>query len=600
MADRKAEIEAKKKRLEELRQLREERARRRQERHGSVTPVKDTEVNEFVDQLLADAGASGINLAAAQPAAPQSAQATPVRASAASRFKSRSAATMSVGEIRHEDVAPAEMVTYSKTIQTDPMPELEQRPDEEADQPVIVETVPEQTTDTSMQEDDDDEEEEEVKVTEMPPEEAQNLMNTNDFQDFLDATSRLVERVLSVDYDPLIDYGHTEDTDTDLAPGEAVRKFSTFYDERWCQGRTVTCVDWSPKHPELLAAAYNENPTAPHDPDGLVMIWSTKMPSRPEYRFECQSAVLSCCISPYQPNLVVGGTYSGQIVMWDMRAKRTPIMRSKLGTEGHSYPVYCLDIIGTQNAHSLVSICTDGKVCSWGLDNIDAPLDKALPLQLQPASRTVAATCMSFPAGDSNNFVVGSEEGTVYQASRHGGRAGVQSDGYSMPGYLGPVTGVHCHPSKGSGEFAHLFLSASTDWTVKLWSLSSQDHRSLNVFDYFDDYVYDVQWSPVHPALFASVDGTGQLDFWNLNGDIEVPYASVSVRDDGVALNTLRWNGAGDQLAVGDGHGSLHIYNIGDRLAMPRSDEASKLRDTLNDLQAARADNERPATGSAL
>ena len=47
-----------------------------------------------------------------------------------------------------------------------------------------------------------------------------------------------------------------------------------------------------------------------------------------------QSAVLSVCISPYQPNLVVGGTYSGQIVMWDNRAKRTPIMRSKLGTVG--------------------------------------------------------------------------------------------------------------------------------------------------------------------------------------------------------------------------------------------------------------------------
>ena len=74
----------------------------------------------------------------------------------------------------------------------------------------------------------------------------------------------------------------------DLAPGEAVRKFGTFFDPRWCTGRTITAMDWSPKHPELLAVAYNENPDAPHDPDGLVLIWNTKMPSRPEYRFECQ------------------------------------------------------------------------------------------------------------------------------------------------------------------------------------------------------------------------------------------------------------------------------------------------------------------------
>lgn len=35
-------------------------------------------------------------------------------------------------------------------------------------------------------------------------------------------------------------------------------------------------------------------------------------------------------------------------------------------------------------------------------------------------SKPVAVTCMAFPTGDVNNYVVGSEEGTVYNASRHG------------------------------------------------------------------------------------------------------------------------------------------------------------------------------------
>lgn len=35
-------------------------------------------------------------------------------------------------------------------------------------------------------------------------------------------------------------------------------------------------------------------------------------------------------------------------------------------------------------------------------------------------SKPVAVTCMDFPTGDVNNYVVGSEEGTVYTASRHG------------------------------------------------------------------------------------------------------------------------------------------------------------------------------------
>lgn len=35
-------------------------------------------------------------------------------------------------------------------------------------------------------------------------------------------------------------------------------------------------------------------------------------------------------------------------------------------------------------------------------------------------SKPVAVTGMAFPMGDVNNYVVGSEEGTVYTASRHG------------------------------------------------------------------------------------------------------------------------------------------------------------------------------------
>ena len=35
-------------------------------------------------------------------------------------------------------------------------------------------------------------------------------------------------------------------------------------------------------------------------------------------------------------------------------------------------------------------------------------------------SQPVAVMCLSFLAGDVNNFVVGSQEGSVYTACRHG------------------------------------------------------------------------------------------------------------------------------------------------------------------------------------
>ena len=44
----------------------------------------------------------------------------------------------------------------------------------------------------------------------------------------------------------------------------------------------------------------------------------------------------------------------------------------------------------------------------------------------------------------------------------------------------------------------------------------------LCCFNTYADYVYDVKWSPKHPAVFASVDGSGRLQLWNLNNDFEV------------------------------------------------------------------------------
>ncbi len=36
---------------------------------------------------------------------------------------------------------------------------------------------------------------------------------------------------------------------------------------------------------------------------------------------------------------------------------------------------YCVDIVGTENAHNLITASTDGKLCSWNLDMLNTPQD---------------------------------------------------------------------------------------------------------------------------------------------------------------------------------------------------------------------------------
>lgn len=79
--------------------------------------------------------------------------------------------------------------------------------------------------------------------------------------------------------------------------------------------------------------------------------------------------------SPYHPNFIIATTYSGQVLLFDTRAKSLPVLKSPL-SDGHSHPVYSSKIVGTQNAHDLVTVSSDGLMCSWQFDMLAKPVDK--------------------------------------------------------------------------------------------------------------------------------------------------------------------------------------------------------------------------------
>ena len=83
----------------------------------------------------------------------------------------------------------------------------------------------------------------------------------------------------------------------------------------------------------------------------------------------------------------------------------------------------------------------------------------------------------------------------------------------------------------------------------------------MHSFDEFSDYVYDVSWSPTHPAQFATVDGTGRLSIFNLNQS-ESPVATDEIPTK-KALNKVKWSVDGRRTAVGSNDGTVYIYDVG-------------------------------------
>lgn len=431
----------------------------------------------------------------------------------------------------------------------------------------------------------------EQEIRELDEDEKYNIFSAPEFQDFIEQSTKIVQRALNYSYDYTRDYTLGTDTGTDDSEGRRVKRVCAFYDEHYGKNRSITDVDWSPKYPELCCASYNKNPAALNEPDGIVAVWNMHLLERPEFTFHSQSDVLSVTFSPFHSNLIFGGTYSGQILLWDTRSKHLPVLKTPLSASGHTHPVYAMQMVGTQNAHNLITSSTDGMICSWLVDMLAQP-QETLELIHAGHNKTgeVAITCLDFPDNETTTLWVGTEEGNVYQANRYdraGAKAGLnQHDIYR--GHSGPLTGLHFHPLVGPVDFSDLFLTCSVDWTVKLWRAKSLAKPSTSVnsvppiysFDEADDYVYDVKWHPNHPALFGTVDGSGRFDLWNLNVDTEVPVVSTNVGS-GRAINKLRWDQKeGRRAALGGSDGKLYVYDIGD-MALPRETEWTDMQRTI-------------------
>ncbi|XP_076006017.1 dynein cytoplasmic 1 intermediate chain 1a isoform X7 [Genypterus blacodes] len=600
-SDLKAELERKKQRLA---QIREEKKRKEEERKKKETESQqkkeaipeDSDLDRKrreTEALLQSIGISPEPPLVPTPMSPSKSVSTPSETGSQDSAEGAAAAAarrrmqrLGASKITQVDFLPKELVSYCKETQT-PLNAHQSEVEEEEEDEEMMEVKP---GPESEQQDEDDKETKEGSfpvLRELTEEERQQILHSSEFQSFFDCSIRVMERALAEDGNIFFDYSgrDLEDKEGDLAGGSSLSFSRLFYDEHWSKHRVVTCLDWSPQYPELLVASYNNNEDAPHEPDGVALVWNMKFKkSTPEYIFHCQSPVVSVGFARFHPNLLVGGTYSGQIVLWDNRShRRTPVQRTPLSAAAHTHPVYCVNVVGTQNANNLITVSTDGRMCSWSLDMLSQP-QETMEL-VYNKSKPVAVTSMAFPTGDVNNYVVGSEEGTVYTASRHGSKAGICE---MFEGHQGPVTGISCHSAVGTVDFSHLFITSSFDWTVKLWS--TKHNKPLYSFEDNADYVYDVMWSPVHPAIFAAVDGMGRLDLWNLNNDTEVPTASVTI-EGAAALNRVRWSSGGKEVAVGDSEGRLWIYDTGE-LSVAHSDDWGRFGRTLMEIRANRADGE--------
>jgi hypothetical protein len=183
------------------------------------------------------------------------------------------------------------------------------------------------------------------------------LANGSQYDCMIDYSAAMV----SDDNDASITRSSSTTTGEGGGEGARIKLQMVLKDEKWTQFRAVTDIDVSPFYTELIMVSYtgrnfleekntsnrggangqdtgnkqqrwdsleggspSPSPSSSSSKahqmtdiasitEGVVLLWSTALPTRPEYKFTCHSQVTASCFHPFDRHLLFGGTYSGQV-----------------------------------------------------------------------------------------------------------------------------------------------------------------------------------------------------------------------------------------------------------------------------------------------
>lgn len=82
---------------------------------------------------------------------------------------------------------------------------------------------------------------------ELSDEEKVAITSSEDFVDFIERSSKVVERALDMEYDVLADYGLGMNGEDEEQAGRKLKEVVQFYDERWSKKRMISDINYSPK-----------------------------------------------------------------------------------------------------------------------------------------------------------------------------------------------------------------------------------------------------------------------------------------------------------------------------------------------------------------
>ncbi|GFR49871.1 hypothetical protein Agub_g11973, partial [Astrephomene gubernaculifera] len=155
-------------------------------------------------------------------------------------------------------------------------------------------------------------------------------------------------------------------------------------------GLVVTCLSWSCTGQTIAASFGRYDVVGWCTSPGLLATWNLAREevnaSRPDARVDTDTCLMSCAFHPTHPALIAGGTFNGELYVWDLSREGDPQRgRSDVLLDvRHMEPIIAItwqynltdaNKYGTRDkAYRLVTLGADGRVLTWLWHKLEAPV----------------------------------------------------------------------------------------------------------------------------------------------------------------------------------------------------------------------------------